>query len=393
MHILLVVKSLHLGGAEVFARRLSESLNVNGNQVYLLNLGYSSKGSIPLMESQLSMSGSYINLSSRFFIKFINAFPAVFLKFLNPVANIYRRYWLKKVIRDYAIDVVNSHLMAADTLVATCLPDQTGFVITMHGSYESNLSLHPQRRRNTLNKADAVIYIAEKNLQFLQLFKDAVFKTPLFKIYNGYQKPVTTAALYRHDFNIAVDDVVFVMAARGDKRKGWEEAIAAFIRLRQLFKNIHLFIVGGGDYLSALKIAYAAQAGIVFTGYTDSPQQYFKLADIGLLPSTFPGESLPNAVVEYLAEGLAVIASDIGEIKNMISTEEDGLAGEILGVKNHQIVSDELVVAMQQYIINPSKLAEHKKLALKAYEKFGMNKCVRAYLDVFEGVLRNKKTK
>lgn len=390
MKILLVVKSLHLGGAEIFVKRLSEGLYKNGHNVVLLNLAYASNKGFVLPANEFKSEVKLIDLSTHFVIKIFNFFPDFILKFLNPIADHYRRYWVQKIASNYNIDVINSHLMAADTLIANCLPAECGFVITMHGSYESNLTLNPARRVYTLNKADAIIYIAEKNLKYLKLLEN--FTKPLYKIYNGYEVPLIESKIKRSDFGIEDSDIVFVMAARGDKRKGWELAIKAFLMLRRFSKNIHLLLIAGGDYIESLKSIYGQEIGLIFTNYTNVPQQYFRIADVGLLPSTFPGESLPNSVVEYLAEGLAVIASDIGEIRNMISTEDESLAGEVLAIKNEQIELNDLFNAMQGYIISSAKLIKHKQMALLAYDKFKMDKCANLYSEVFEKViLKNMK--
>jgi glycosyltransferase involved in cell wall biosynthesis len=83
----------------------------------------------------------------------------------------------------------------------------------------------------------------------------------------------------------------------------------------------------------------ASELGIVeritFTGWLDSPAVHdlLELSDILILPSH--EEGLPMAIVEAFAYGVAVIASSVGAIPEIVIDRETGLlvkAGDVQGL-------------------------------------------------------------
>lgn len=79
--------------------------------------------------------------------------------------------------------------------------------------------------------------------------------------------------------------------------------------------------------------------------------------DVFILPSLYEG--FPNAILEALALGLPVIASNVGEITD---TVKDGINGYII----HANSSDSIRLAIQKYINDPQLISEHSKAAIDA---------------------------
>ena len=117
------------------------------------------------------------------------------------------------------------------------------------------------------------------------------------------------------------------MASRGVKLKGWAKAIEAFGRLAP--GTAELVLVGEGAHLNELR-ARPVPRGVRFAGFSDNPVDQIADSDVCLLPSEFPHESLPTAVMEYLCCGKPVIATDVGEIGAMIRTPDGQYAGILL---------------------------------------------------------------
>jgi hypothetical protein len=74
-----------------------------------------------------------------------------------------------------------------------------------------------------------------------------------------------------------------------------------------------LVLVGSSDYLDGLRAA-TTNPRVHFVGFAPNPIDWVRLFDVGLLPSYFASESLPNCVAEYLFCGAPVVATRIGEI-------------------------------------------------------------------------------
>ncbi|SNX52811.1 glycosyltransferase family 4 protein [Thermoanaerobacterium sp. RBIITD] len=117
---------------------------------------------------------------------------------------------------------------------------------------------------------------------------------------------------------------------------GMELPIKALPILRRECGNVYIEIIGRGKYEPTLrKLArdYMVDDYVHFNGivkYNDLPN-YFKKADIGLC-TLFPTElikySFPLKAIEYMASGLPVIATDIGDLGDLIKNNECGITIE-----------------------------------------------------------------
>jgi glycosyltransferase involved in cell wall biosynthesis len=141
-------------------------------------------------------------------------------------------------------------------------------------------------------------------------------------------------------------------------------------------------LVGQSDYLDSLQQKYREHTNIHFVGHSDKPLDWINIFDVGLLPSTYASESLPTAVIEYLCCNKPVIASDAGEIRNML--QKDGQeAGIIIPIKNNDIENVLLVNAMQQYMDDKALYARHSANAAVCFKQFDMDECADKYLDLY----------
>lgn len=72
---------------------------------------------------------------------------------------------------------------------------------------------------------------------------------------------------------------------------------------------------------------------------------------MGLLPSRFSGESFPLVLIECLLSGRPAIASDLGEIRNILTDPETGRqAGLIFSLKDGGIPVAELAELMSRCV-------------------------------------------
>ena len=101
---------------------------------------------------------------------------------------------------------------------------------------------------------------------------------------------------------------------------------SAIARLAGTMKNVRLLIVGDGPLRTALT-EQATEAGVAdrvcFTGRRDDVPLLLSAMDIYVCSSA--SEGMSNAVLEAMASGLAVVATDVGDNAKMIRDGEDGL--------------------------------------------------------------------
>ncbi len=95
--------------------------------------------------------------------------------------------------------------------------------------------------------------------------------------------------------------------------KGLGTLIDAFARVRDLHRPMKLVLVGGGPEYEALQ-ARARQAGVfedcIWQPATPKVAEWLRKFDVFVLPSL--NEALSNSIMEAMACGLPVIASDVG---------------------------------------------------------------------------------
>ena len=105
-----------------------------------------------------------------------------------------------------------------------------------------------------------------------------------------------------------------------------EQAIVALQRVRAVYPKAKLTIIGGGRYLRSLK-ELAGQLGlsesVCFAGYRPAKEIPYALsqASVGLVPledAPVTRAKSPLKVVEYLAAGLPVVGSAVGEVPRMV---------------------------------------------------------------------------
>ena len=123
-------------------------------------------------------------------------------------------------------------------------------------------------------------------------------------------------------------DSVLTICSVGRLRpeKGQRILIDALALLKKRGYLAHLLIVGHGTEEQNLHLR-ADELGvsddIEWTGYREQPMPDIERSHICVLPSLTEG--FPNAVVEYMAGGRAVIATDVGGVREIVTPGETGL--------------------------------------------------------------------
>lgn len=102
-----------------------------------------------------------------------------------------------------------------------------------------------------------------------------------------------------------------VAAGRLTRQKGFDVLLHAMPMIRAEFPAAHLTILGEGVLRAKLE-EQSRELGlgtaVSFMGFEQNPWRYVKNADVFVLPSRYEG--LPNVMLEALALGTAVVATD-----------------------------------------------------------------------------------
>lgn len=141
-------------------------------------------------------------------------------------------------------------------------------------------------------------------------------------------------ARVRAFLGLADDDIVIFTAGRFVRKKGFEYLIEALAALAPTWSGLRLVLGGGGDLDAELR-ERARDRGIAdrvrFPGVLAQGDvgAFLAMADIAAVPSVHDEQGnvdgLPNTVMEALASGTPVIASDVAGIPSVVTHDHTGL--------------------------------------------------------------------
>ena len=123
------------------------------------------------------------------------------------------------------------------------------------------------------------------------------------------------------------DEKVLLVVARQEPQKGIEVLIRAVPELRKLQPQVRVLVAGReGRATAGLRALISATGtdGVVdFLGERDDIPDLLATADVFVLPSY--REGLPGAVLEAMAMGVPIVASDLPNVRDAVPTDEYAL--------------------------------------------------------------------
>jgi glycosyltransferase involved in cell wall biosynthesis len=286
----------------------------------------------------------------------------------------------------HQIEIIHTHVWWADRLgYHLCKALKIPWVIHMHGCYENLLNTpkgDPQFSKllaPMMQTVAGVIYGSTRNLELFERYPELKL-AKLVKIFNGFDaSQVDDTKLRESPKQKGI--MKFCLCSRAIPEKGWEQAINTVLNINRLHeedrgnRKAHLVLIGGGSFADSLRDRFNSEDCVEFHGQMTQPVKVIQDCDVGLLPSYFISETVPSTVIEYLACGLPVIATDVGSIPEMLRVGNIE-AGLILPLSPHRTIDvDKLTSLLLRYMINQELFNLHRKNSQKVFESlFDMNK-------------------
>jgi sugar transferase (PEP-CTERM/EpsH1 system associated) len=163
----------------------------------------------------------------------------------------------------------------------------------------------------------------------------------------------------RRELGILGDGPIVGLGVRLTEGKGINYLLRAMPDIIEKFRDIILVIVGDGpakDKLEKQSVGLGIDRNVLFLGPRLDIPELLKLFDIYVLPSL--SEGLPMVLLEAMAAGCPVIATNVGGVPTMIKHGENG---SLIEPKNHKVLASEII-----------RLLSDKKLRNR-YSKNGLN--------------------
>jgi glycosyltransferase involved in cell wall biosynthesis len=156
--------------------------------------------------------------------------------------------------------------------------------------------------------------------------------------------------------------------------------------VRQRRDDVVLVLVGEGPKQAALE-AQARSLGIAdavrFVGYVaqEETPAWYRSADVFALPSEF--DNSPNVVLEAMASGLPIVATDVGGLCDYVDAPRNGL----LVPRGSRA---ELAAALRAYLDDPARAAATGHINRDdAVARFSWSVSASRMLAVYERIIRD----
>jgi glycosyltransferase involved in cell wall biosynthesis len=138
---------------------------------------------------------------------------------------------------------------------------------------------------------------------------------------------------------------VVLMLAVFEARKRHTEFLERIPRVVARSPRVRFVFAGDGplrDAMEARVRTLGIERNVVFTGFHQHPEQLIALADIGLIASV--REGLPRVLMQYLAGGTPIVATDLPCIDDVLRPDVNGL---VVGSDDLDGLADAVVALLE----------------------------------------------
>jgi len=163
--------------------------------------------------------------------------------------------------------------------------------------------------------------------------------------------------------------------------KGIDILIQAIAKLRSELPNIKLHLVGKGNdrAFAALAKKEGIEKNVIFHGWAKHSMtpSYYKSADICVFPSRHEGFGI--VILEAMASGIPVIASDIPTFREIIT---DGIDGRLFKPEDADALSKEIVALYQDLQLRK----EFSHTAFEKVKRYSWEKIADRYISLYKSL-------
>jgi glycosyltransferase involved in cell wall biosynthesis len=169
-----------------------------------------------------------------------------------------------------------------------------------------------------------------------------------------------------------------------EHRKGQGVLLEAFREMVLALPNAHLMFVGDGPDEAMLKekvIGLGLDDNVSFFPFTRDPAQIYPMLDLLVLPSLYK-EGLPNVLLESLATGVPVVASNIAGVPEVV---KEGKTGLLVEAGSSKQLADAIITLWRDQS-RYSAMRQNGRLLIE--EQFDKQKQFDRFLTFFDEIVR-----
>lgn len=312
---------------------------------------------------------------------------------LSPVRDGRALLFLRRLLRDRRFDVVHTHTSKAGALgrLAAALSSHVPVVhqphghlfYGYHGAIGSRLVILAERTLAPLARRQIVLSWrgAEEHLA------RGVGRPGQFTVVRSgidlrpYRRPAWMRAACRERLGLRDDEFAVGTLCRLDPIKGVEDLLRGFLLASSSRPRLRLFLAGDGplrhDLLEAARRAGASER-ITLTGSWVEAADFLPALDLFALVSR--NEGMGRALVEAMASGLPVLATNVGGMPEVL---EEGRAGLLVPPGDEEAIARAIARLMEDAPLRAGLARRARARALL----FGAGRMGHALLRVYREVL------
>jgi phosphatidyl-myo-inositol alpha-mannosyltransferase len=285
---------------------------------------------------------------------------------------------VKKWLQDGEFDVLHVHEPNAPSLSMLALQAAEGpIVATFHTSTTKSLTLSVFQGilRPWHEKIMGRIAVSDlaRRWQMEALGSDAV------QIPNGVDVASIATAPKLDGYPLPGRSVLF-LGRFDEPRKGMQVLLGALPTLVEAFPDVEILVVGRGDEEELREEAGELAGHLRFLGLVDDAEKASALrsVDVYCAPNT-GGESFGIVLVEAMAAGTAVVASDLDAFRRVL---ENGAAGRLVPVDDSEALAHGLI----EVLSDETARERYVEAATAAVQRYDWSVVARDILRVYETV-------
>ncbi len=288
---------------------------------------------------------------------------------------------LRSLVAKRGVDLIWTNSVKSHFLVRWAGLNRSRKWVAFHHGYttvDAKMRIYNQLDRWSLRTANQVFtssaaFIAE--LEQSNVHRDHIHVQHM-PIRPFVPVPEEQKAELRRQLRLTDGTRVLLSVGRLSREKGHADLIQAMPKIVELAANspLRLVIVGEGSErprIEELRRNLRLTDVVTLTGQQDNVNRYYSIADVFLLPSH--SEGCPNVLLEAVAAGVPVVATEVGGIPEVVTNGRDailvkkhdqaGLAAATAQILQDRELRDRLVSSAREIVARKTPEAYFKSIA------------------------------
>ncbi len=360
-NLLLLNGTMHIGGAENVISTLAHNINP---ELFNITICYINQGGA--VKEELLRDGYYvINLP----------------RSNNSWAKYFTAWMLRQLVKEKNIDIIHSHDLASffDAAICRLISPKLKHIHTFHyGNYPHRPPKYLLMEKLLWRIPDRLLAVGNSQKLVIQKtfsMKDKYIKT----IWNGIDEPKCESNELLNKTRINKNNILIGSISTLIPQKAIHELLEVIARLKKIRNDFEVVIVGHGvlrEELENKAKELNIENLIQWMGWVENASGTV-LPNLDVFVQTSHWEAMSVVILEAMASGKAIIATDVGDNKVVIEDNKTGVivkAGDVDGffTKLNELLDDQV----RRKILGDAAYSSYK-------EKFTAPTMTRAYEKVY----------